>query len=260
MLNVDANAIKKSLLMILFLMLGACGSRQTYQSTYQPAYTPNNYYASKAVKPYVAKKQSVNLTFEELARFQYDCSRRIEQLDLLDDQIRRRKFYRVDGVEGNEFSDRISKRYYALARYRIWSLRLGCRGSSVDPIVQIKLKRASTPNRPPEISARCYFKESVEAITQVGALAGASENVVSKRKEICTNYPLMGDAKIVQIGDVVDPVRELEENISYIPNLRKWNGNIFQVVSKTEMHLREIVKFTVVLMWNGKAWVVADKF
>ena len=59
---------------------------------------------------------------------------------------------------------------------------------------------------------------------------------------------------------MVDPERQLDKNIAYIPNLRKWNGTIFQMLSKTEIHLREVVKFTVVLMWNGAAWVVVDKF
>jgi len=26
------------------------------------------------------------------------------------------------------------------------------------------------------------------------------------------------------------------------------------------LHQRDVVKFTVVLMWNGSGWVVADKF
>jgi len=89
---------------------------------------------------------------------------------------------------------------------------------------------------------------------------GAVEEVVSKRKEFCTNYPLIADKKFVNIGDMVDPERQLDKAVPYNPKLRKWNGNIFQMVSKTELHQRDVVKFTLVLMWNGSGWVVADKF
>ena len=71
------------------------------------------------------------MSFEDLIRFEYDCSRKIEQIDFLQDQLRKKTFYRVDGVEGSEYPDRINKRYYALAKYRIWNLRLGCKGSEL---------------------------------------------------------------------------------------------------------------------------------
>ena len=172
--------------------------------------------------------------------------------------MRKKTFYKIDGVEGNEYSDRINKRYYALARYRIWSLRLGCKGSNVEKMTEISLK-ARSPSAAPESVPRCYFEESVVASTELNKSNGGEE-VFSKRKEFCTNYPLIADKKVVFIGDVVDPERQLDKNIAYIPNLRKWNGTIFQMLSKTEIHLREVVKFTVVLMWNGAAWVVVDKF
>ena len=107
---------------------------------------------------------------------------------------------------------------------------------------------------------RCYFEEVTEAKTDLNKAEGASETVISKRKEICTNYPLMANKQNISVGDLVDPERELDKNIPYIPNLRQWNGNIFQLVSKTEMHMKEVVKFTVVLMWSGRGWVVVDKF
>jgi len=258
--------LKLLLLMLTTLLLGACGSR-TSQQTY--SYTPNyssNYTYTPAYKPAPAKATTVAqarpipvMSFEDLIRFEYDCSRKIEQIDFLQDQLRKKTFYRVDGVEGSEYPDRINKRYYALARYRIWNLRLGCKGSNVEKMTEVAMK-ARAPTRPPESIPRCYFEESVVARTDLNKAAGAGEEVVSKRKEFCTNYPLMADKKFVFIGDMVDPERQLDKNIPYIPNLRKWNGNLFQMVSKTELHQRELVKFTVVLMWNGSGWVVADKF
>ena len=256
--------LKLLFLMLTTLLLSACGSRQPQQSY---SYTPS--YVAPAYKPAPAKTmQTVQFTparatptmsFEDLIRFEYDCSRKIEQIDFLQDQLRKKTFYRVDGVEGSEYPDRINKRYYALARYRIWNLRLGCKGSNVEKVTEVAMK-VRAPSRPPESTPRCYFEESVVARTDLNKAEGAAEEVVSKRKEFCTNYPLIADKKFVYIGDMVDPERQLDKNVPYIPNLRKWNGNIFQMVSKTELHQRDVVKFTVVLMWNGAGWVVADKF
>ena len=250
--------------MLTTLLLSACGSRQP-QQTY--SYTPS--YSAPAYKPAPAKTmQTVQFTparatptmsFEDLIRFEYDCSRKIEQIDFLQDQLRKKTFYRVDGVEGSEFPDRINKRYYALARYRIWNLRLGCKGSNVEKMTEVAMK-ARAPTRPPESIPRCYFEESVVARTDLNKAEGAAEEVVSKRKEFCTNYPLIADRRIVNVGDQVDPERQLDKNIPYIPNLRKWNGNIFQLFSKTEMHLNDVVKFTVVVMWSKSGWIVVDKF
>ena len=165
----------------------------------------------------------------------------------------------MDGVEGNESLDRINKRYFALVRYRIWSLRLGCRGSGVSKAAQAKLNGV-LPNSPPEVVPRCYFEESTTSKSSVGEFEDAGQSVVSRRREICTNYPLITNTKEIHLSDVVDPAHQLDKNIAYVPNLRKWNGNIFQMVSKTEMHRNEIVKFTVVLMWSPSGWVVVDKF
>ena len=201
----------------------------------------------------------VRLDFAQLLSFPYDCSHRNDQFELLEDQIRQRTFYKVDGVDGSEYPDRISKRYFALVKYRIWSLRLGCQGSSVGAGAQAKLKDA-VPSRPPESVPRCYFEESTVAKTSQDPATNPGESMISRRKEVCTNYPLIASTKEIHRGDIVDPERQLDKNISYIPNLRKWNGGIFQMASKTEIHRDAVVKFTVVLMWNGSGWVVVDKF
>ena len=256
---------KLILLMLMPLILNACGSRPYQQPySYTPSYTYTPPYKPAPVKAIqVAQVTQVRsapvMSFDDLVRFEYDCSRKLEQIDFLQDQLRKKTFYRVDGVEGNEYPDRINKRYYALARYRIWSLRLGCKGSNVEKMTEVSLKTRA-PSKPPESVPRCYFEESIVAKTDFNKSEGGAEAVVSKRKEYCTNYPLMADKKTVFIGDVVDPERQLEKNIAHIPNIRKWNGNLFQMVSKTEMHQREVVKLTVVLMWNGAGWVVVDKF
>ena len=252
-------------LIFMTILLAACGSSPNRQTTYPTSYNYSPYVAPKPAVSSIANpagKPQPNLptlSFEDLIRFEYDCSNRMAQLDLLQEQIRKKTFYRVDGVDGNEFPDRINKRYYALVRYRMWSLRLGCSGSSVEKNTEIKLK-AGLPTRPPESMPRCYFEEIVVAKSEIKLAEGGGESVVSKRKEFCTNYPLIADQRIVNVGDQVDPERQLDKNIPYIPNLRKWNGNIFQLFSKTEMHLNDVVKFTVVVMWSKSGWVVVDKF
>jgi hypothetical protein len=208
---------------------------------------------------YQVPTNRTSLDFSQLVSFEYDCSKRSEQIELLEDQIRQRTFYKVDGVDGNEYPDRISKRYFALVKYRIWSLRLGCKGSSVGASTQAKIKE-TLPNRPPDPVPRCYFEESTIAKSKLDSSSNMGESVVSRRKEVCTNYPLITSAKEIYQGDLVDPEKQLDKNISYIPNLRKWNGGVFQMASKTEIHRNAIVKFTVVLMWTGASWVVVDKF
>jgi len=222
--------------------------------------TPNSLLSNTRVgATLIGEMGRQTLSYEQLKRFEYDCAVRNDQLDLLEDQIRQRTFYKVDGVDGSEYSDRINKKYYALVKYRIWSLRLGCRGSSVAKSTQSKLKD-SIPTSPPIVVPRCYFEESTIASTSISPSQDSGESVISTRKETCTNYPLIADTKEIHIGDAVDPERQLDKKNAYIPNLRKWNGNIFQMVSKTEIHHKEIMKLTVVLMWSGTEWVVVDKF
>jgi len=252
------------MLALSFLSISCARSPNNAMQAYTPSYASaypavsQQQYTSRANTPRPGTSR-VSLDFSHLVSFEYDCSRRNEQLELLDDQIRQRTLYKVDGVDGNEYPDRISKRYFALVKYRIWSLRLGCQGSSVGANAQAKIKD-TTPNAPPEAVPRCYFEESTVAKTSFDPTINVGESMISRRKEVCTNYPLITSTKEIYQGDVVDPERQLDKNISYIPNLRKWNGGIFQMASKTEIHRNAIVKFTVVLMWSGSGWVVVDKF
>jgi len=245
-------------LTIMTLLLSACTSKQPYQPSYTPKYVPTPYVGYKAPS---AKKDYPPISYEDLLRFESNCSYRLEQMDYLEDQLRKKTFYRVDGVEGNEFPNKISKKYFALVRYRIWNLRLGCRGSKVDQATQMGLLRKSIPNQPPESNSRCYVEDIFESTIRTGEKTNQGDSMVSKRREICTNFPLLTDSKAIRIGDVVDPDRDLEKNIAYIPSLRKFDGNIYQLVSKTEIHLDGVVRFTVVLLWvSNKGWVVVDKF
>ena len=104
--------LKFFLLMLSTLLLSACGSRPPKQTqatySYTPSYTPS--YSAPAYRPTPAKvipaqaRVTPVMSFEDLIRFEYDCSRKIEQIDFLQDQLRKKTFYRVDGVEGNEYS------------------------------------------------------------------------------------------------------------------------------------------------------------
>jgi len=257
------SAIGRISIMVIFVMTNASCARTPWYSAGAPAVP---YSQPTAVRPTVSSvslpqmaSDKTSLDYNQLLRFEYDCNRRNEQLNLLEDQIRRRTFYKIGGVEGNEYPDRISKQYYALAKYRIWNLRLGCRGSSVPLEVQAKLKN-SYPSAPPEVIPRCYFEESTVSRISLDGTQIPGESLVSNRKEVCTNYPLLSNVKEIRTGDIVDPGRQMDSNISHIPNLRRWNGGIFQMALKSEMHRNSVVKFTVVLMWNGSGWAVVDKF
>ena len=66
------------------------------------------------------------MTDQEVAVFQIDCRRQAAQIAQLEQQLTARKFYTVDGVEGNEQPTAISKRFYTLTKLKIWTIRTEC--------------------------------------------------------------------------------------------------------------------------------------
>ena len=121
--------MSRYLALTMTILLASCAAKHPYQPAYSPTYVPTPYVAYRSTN---LRAENPPISYEDLLRFEYDCGNRLEQINFLEDQLRKKTFYRVDGVEGNDFPDRISKKYFALARYRIWSLRLSCRGSKVD--------------------------------------------------------------------------------------------------------------------------------
>jgi hypothetical protein len=207
------------------------------------------------------------ISYGELQGFELDCGHREEQIEFLEDQIRSRTLYRVDGIEGSIYPNRINKQFFSLARDKIWTLRLSCLGSRVDKVTQSKFKDVLITSRPPE-APRCYFEEKTEVTGRLkldpdssreGGVGGREE-LVTRKKEICTTFPLLGDSKILKIGDLVDLDRDFVGNISYKQHLRKWNGNLFQRVTTNELHRSEVVRITLVLMWSNKGFVVVDRY
>lgn len=285
------------LLGFLLLLLAACSSTPRYNSSYsysapyvapvKPAYTtqaykapvkntytnnnayPNAYNQQKSTqKPVIATTASTpavtpifeRLSYEDLVRFEPDCEKRVEQIALLEEQLRRSRFYTVDGVEGNTYPGKISKSYYSLAKYRIWSLRFACQGSEVNPDL-IKADFQATPNLPPTAMPRCYFEETVEAKTGLQQVNYLASDHKSTRKEICTNFPYVDEKPFIRVGDQMSlSPRQLVSGVSNSA-LRKWKGNVYQLVSKTEMHLNQAVRFTLVTVRSGvNQWTVVDKF
>jgi len=200
------------------------------------------------------------LSYEDLVRFEPNCDQRTEQIALLDDQLRRSRFYTVDGVEGNTYPGKISKSYYSLAKYRIWSIRFACQGSEVSSDF-IKADLQASPNLPPTSTPRCYFEETVEAKTGIVQTNFLASDHKSTRKEICTNFPYADDRPFIRIGDQMSfSPRQLVSGVSNSA-FRKWKGNVYQLVSKTEMHLNQAVRFTLVTVRSGvNQWTVVDKF
>jgi hypothetical protein len=247
---------------------------QTYNAPVKSAYainssSANNYNQQKSTQKIanavgttapVSAPTFERLSYEDLVRFEPNCDQRTEQIALLDDQLRRSRFYTVDGVEGNTYPGKISKSYYSLAKYRIWSIRFACQGSEMSPDF-IKADLQASPNLPPTSMPRCYFEETVEAKTGIVQTNFIASDHKSTRKEICTNFPYADDKPFIRIGDQMS--FSPKQLISGVSNsaFRKWKGNVYQLVSKTEMHLNQAVRFTLVTVRSGvNQWTVVDKF
>jgi hypothetical protein len=279
---------------VLILLLVACSSsprnsgysnynysnynNSSYNNSYTPAYKPpvsntyvkptpqTNYQPGNYVKTSAQTTAPVTvsnferLSYEDLVRFEPDCENRVEQIALLEEQLRSNRFYTVDGIEGNSYPAKISKSYYSLAKYRIWSLRFACQGSVVARNVLAEDLRA-VPTSSPLASPRCYFEETVEAKTSLQQAHYLASNHQSTRKEICTNFPYATERPIIRVGDQISlSSRDAKDGASHLA-LRKWKGNIYQMVSKTELHLNQAVRFTLVTVRSGvNQWTVVDKF
>lgn len=200
------------------------------------------------------------LSYEDLVRFEPDCDQRVEQIALLEEQLRSNRFYTVDGVEGNSYPAKISKSYYSLAKYRIWSLRFACQGSEVARNVINEDLRA-VPTSSPLATPRCYFEETTEAKTGLQQANYLVSDQQSIRKEICTNFPYAADRPIIRVGDQISlSPRDIKDGASHSA-LRRWKGNLYQMISKTEIHLNQAVRFTLVTARSGvNQWTVVDKF
>lgn len=292
--------MRLALLFCLVMLLAACSSTPRYNSyanTYvppvKPAYKPQAYQApikntypnkntytstysqqkniqqmaaalgattASPTKPVVASPQYERLTYEDLVRFEPNCEKGTEQVALLEEQLRRSRFYTVDGVEGNTYPGKISKSYYSLAKYRIWSLRFACQGSEVSRDF-IKADLQASPNLPPTSTPRCYFEETTEAKTGFQQTNYLASDHKSSRKEICTNFPYVDEKPFIRVGDQMSmSPRQLVSGVSNSA-LRKWKGNVYQLVSKTEIHFNQAVRFTLVTVRSGvNQWTVVDKF
>ena len=147
-----------------------------------------------------------------------------------------------------------------MAKYRIWSIRFACQGSEVSPDF-IKADLRATPNLPPTSSPRCYFEETVEAKTGFQQTNYLASDLKSTRKEICTNFPYVDEKPFIRVGDQMSlSPKQLVSGVSNSA-LRKWKGNVYQLISKTEMHSNQAVRFTLVTVRSGpNQWTVVDKF
>ena len=131
--------MKRAWITSLAMLLVACSSSPRYNSysnysnSYTPIYKPQasntyvkpvaqtNYNQSNYVKTSsqvaapakapITVSNFARLTYEDLVRFEPDCDKRVEQIALLEEQLRSNRFYTVDGVEGNSYQVKISKSY-----------------------------------------------------------------------------------------------------------------------------------------------------
>ncbi len=190
---------------------------------------------------------------------QIDCTRSHEQQALIEEQIRRRTFFTIGGVEGNATPNQINKTYYALAKYRLWTSRFYCQGSEVDQQVVRNDLRAFLNQAPTE--TRCYFKETTELKTNNRQASLLSADQTFIRKETCTNHPYIADRPFIRVGDQLQLGGKGLTGDNFIGGLRKWKGNTYQMISKTEVHQNQAVRFTyVTVRLNAHQWAVVDKF
>jgi len=282
------------LLFVLTLMLGlsACASKPRQHITYSvpsythysaPSYSPprpsnqvnqsnqthrSNQYSqsnlARAAQNTAAQARVqptfVRLSYEDLVRFQVNCEQRTEQIALLEEQLKRNRFYTVDGVEGNASPDKISKSYHSLAKYRIWSVRFACQGSPVDAsLIQADLRGG--PNKPPEAIPRCYFEEVTVAKAAISPVNLVQNDQTMTRKEICTNFPYVAERPFIRVGDQISFTPKDLKASETRSSLRRWRGNVYQMISKTELIRNQAVRFTLVAVRSGtNQWVVVDKF
>ncbi|CAM3682400.1 hypothetical protein [Polynucleobacter antarcticus] len=282
--------MKLLLCLISALTLVACASKPRYQSYSTPTYsapartysTPTYSYTNQNIyqrpaqrvisttparpitSPPIAVSNFERLSYEDLVRFEPNCEKRTEQVALLEEQLKRNRFYMVSGVEGNSYPDKISKSYYSLAKYRIWSLRFACQGTEVSREV-IKADLQAVPNAAPQSTPRCYFEEITEAkiaVKQVGYRnSDLSNDQTSTRREICTNFPYVADKPFIRVGEHISFTPKEMSDGQAKSSLRRWRGNIYQLASKTEIHQNQAVRFTLVAVRSGiNQWTVVDKF
>ena len=285
------------LLLILMLGLSACASKPRQYVAYSapsytqysaPSYSPprpsnqvnqanrSNQYSqsnqsnlvraaqTRAVQTSAAqpREQSpfVRLSYEDLVRFEVNCEQRTEQIALLEEQLKRNRFYTVDGVEGNASPEKISKSYHSLAKYRIWSVRFACQGSPVDAGL-IKADLRALPSKPPEAIPRCYFEEVTVAKAAISPVHLVQNDQTMTRKEICTNFPYVADRPFIRVGDQISFTPKDLQASETRSSLRRWRGNVYQLISKTELIRNQAVRFTLVAVRSGtNQWVVVDKF
>jgi hypothetical protein len=278
------------LLFVLIVLLGlsACASKPRQYVAYStpsytqysaPSYSPlrpsiqtNQFNQNNTARPLQrtavqasntqqrAAPTFVRLSYEDLVRFEVNCEHRTEQIALLEEQLKRNRFYTVDGVEGNASPDKISKSYYSLVKYRIWSVRFACQSSPVDAsLIQADLR--AVPNKPPEATPRCYFEEVTVAKAAISPVNLVQNDQTTTRKEICTNFPYVADRPFIRVGDQISFTPKDLKASETRSSLRRWRGNVYQMISKTELIRNQAVRFTLVAVRSGtNQWVVVDKF
>ena len=218
------------LIAILLVALTGCASQPT------PTYT----------------KVIPQMTWQQAATYQLNCNDRDNQLAVMQDQLKSRTFYTVDGVDGNEEPNRISKRFTAHVKMKIWQLRLNCPDSRFNDY-KPKMVDVSKHSMP-KTEVRCYYKDT-HRVKQDG------DDIVTKsdKSEVCTNQPLVTDIASIKTGNIVIP--EQLKPFYPIRGYRKWHNHIYQMAMVTEAHNGQAVGFVVVVVEREPGiWQVVDKF
>ncbi len=77
----------------------------------------------------------------------------------------------------------------------------------------------------------------------------------------CTNHPYITDRPFIRVGDQLQLGGKGLTGDNFLGGLRKWKGSTYQMISKTEIHQNQAVRFTyVTVRLNAHQWAVVDKF
>lgn len=66
------------------------------------------------------------MTDKDILLLKVDCKQQGNQIKMIEQQIASKSFYTVDGVEHSDNPTTINKRFYAVARMKIWDIREKC--------------------------------------------------------------------------------------------------------------------------------------
>jgi hypothetical protein len=212
------------------------------------------------------KKEYSSFTYIDLVKYNLDCNDSEAKIDFLEKVLDSKTFYIVDGIAGSDNPKKINKKFFSLAKHRIWQLRTSCginfvSRNNFENIYKNSISQVNS-EIPGEIlpNVVCAFKSiSNEKISNDNS---ATKIFSTTKSEICTNYR-KNTSNFLRVGDMFnDPLSLLDPNPYFTPGVKKYKNSIYLFRSVVEVHAGIAVQLSVVLMFNqrSKNFIVVDLF